>query len=140
MAENKTKATTASVTSFIAAIADAGQRDDAKALVALMKRVSGEAAKMWGPSIIGFGNRHYKYASGREGDICRIGFSPRKGQMTLYLSCELAKHAPVLARLGKHKTGKGCLYINRLADVEEPVLEELCKIALAERDQVKSSA
>jgi hypothetical protein len=134
MAGNKTVETKASVTDFVASIADDGQRADAKALIKLFAAVSGEKAKMWGPSIIGFGSRHYRYDSGCEGDICRIGFSPRKGQTVLYLSLDLSQQATVLARLGNHKTGKGCLYVKRLADVDAGVLEELARTALATRD------
>lgn len=134
-AENKTKATKADVSAFVAAIGDAGQQADAKALIKLLSHVSGEKPKMWGPSIIGFGTRHYRYESGREGDICELGFAPRKGQTVLYLSCDLSRHAEILARFGTHKTGKGCLYIKRLCDIDTLVLEELCRAALAGRQK-----
>lgn len=133
-AENKTKETKADVSAFVAALTDAGQQADAKALIKLLTQLCGERPKMWGPNIIGFGRRHYRYDSGREGDICRIGFAPRKGQTVLYLSCDLQKHAKTLARLGKHKTGKDCLYVKRLSDIDLAVLEELCAAGLAERD------
>jgi hypothetical protein len=132
-AENKTKVTKADVSAFVSAIADAGQQADAKALIKLLARITGEKPKMWGTSIIGFGTHHYRYDSGREGDICKLGFSPRKGQTVLYLSCDLARHAKILVRLGKHKTGKGCLYVKRLSDIDTDVLEELCRAALARR-------
>lgn len=124
--ENKTKATEVSVDAFIASVADADQRTDAEKIRALMERLSGEPATMWGPSIIGFGTYHYKYESGREGDMCRIGFSPRKGQTVLYLIDGFEGQSDLMARLGKHKTGKSCLYIKRLSDIDEAVLEELC--------------
>jgi hypothetical protein len=129
--ENKTKETTVSVDDFIAAVADANQRTDAQKLRALMEHLSGEPARMWGPSIIGFGSYHYKYESGREGDMCRIGFSPRKGQTVLYLIDGFEGQPELMARLGKHRTGKSCLYIKKLTDVDEAVLEELCARSLA---------
>ena len=130
-AENKTKETVASVDDYIAAVADLGQRADAEKIRALMERLSGEPARMWGPSIIGFGSYHYKYESGREGDMCRIGFSPRKGQTVLYLIDGFEGQPELMAGLGKHKTGKSCLYIKKLADINEAVLEELCARSLA---------
>jgi len=130
-AENKTKATDVSVDDFIAAVADSSQRADAENIRAMMEKLSGEPAKMWGPSIVGFGSYHYRYESGREGDMCRIGFSPRKGQTVLYLIDGFEGHSELLARLGKHKTGKSCLYIKRLADVDPAVLEQLCHRSLA---------
>ena len=124
--DNKTKATEVSVDAFIAAVADPNQRADAEKICALMERLSGEPATMWGPSIIGFGSYHYRYESGREGEMCRIGFSPRKGQTVLYLIDGFEGHAELMAKLGKHKTGKSCLYVKRLSDIDETVLEELC--------------
>jgi Domain of unknown function (DU1801) len=129
--ENKTKATEISVNGYIATVADANQRADAEKIRAMMERLSGEPAKMWGPSIIGFGSYHYKYESGREGDMCRIGFSPRKGQTVLYLIDGFEGQPELMARLGKHKTGKSCLYVKKLADVDEAVLQELCARSLA---------
>ena len=128
MAENKTKATAASVDDFLDAVADPQRRADGKALRALMTRVSGELAAMWGPSIVGFGTYHYKYESGREGDMCRIGFSPRATGLVLYGG--FLRSPELLAKLGKHKTGKGCLYVKRLADVDLDVLEEMTVVAL----------
>src|SRR3954447_6966158 len=125
MAENKTRATAASVDDFLDRIEDPQRRDDARKLRALMERVSGEPAAMWGPSIVGFGAYHYKYESGREGDMCRIGFSPRAGEFALYGG--FLRSPDLLARLGRHKTGKGCLYLKRLADVDEAVLEEMAR-------------
>jgi Domain of unknown function (DU1801) len=125
MAENKTQATSADVTAFIAGVADEAQRADAQVITAMMERLSGAEPKMWGPSIIGFGAYHYKYDSGREGTSLRIGFSPRKGQTVLYLIDGYNDRAEQLARLGKHKTGKSCLYIKRLSDIDMGVLEEM---------------
>lgn len=124
--ENKTKATEVSVDAFIDSVADANQRTDAEKIRAMMEQLSGQPATMWGSSIIGFGSYHYKYDSGREGDMCRIGFSPRKGQTVLYLIDGFEGQSDLMARLGKHKTGKSCLNIKRLSDIDEAVLEELC--------------
>jgi hypothetical protein len=129
--ELKTKATPVSVDEFIEAVADERKRADAHRLVAMMERLSGHKAKMWGPSIIGFGHYHYKYASGHEGDMARMGFSPRKGNTVLYIADGFAEHADLMAKLGKHKAGKSCLYIKRLADIDEDVLEELCVHSLS---------
>ncbi len=129
-AESKTQPTMVSVDEFIGAVADARQRADAFKIAEMMERLSGHKAKMWGPSIIGIGSYHYKYDSGREGDMCRIGFSPRKGQTVLYLVDGFEGHAELMTKLGKHKTGKSCLYIKRLSDVDEGVLEELCAESL----------
>jgi hypothetical protein len=125
MAENKTKATKASVGSFIAALTDETRRADAKALVKLMQSAAGEKPQMWGPSIIGFGSVHYRYESGREGDMPLIGFSPRKAASVLYGVACVSGAKAMLAKLGKHSTGKGCLYIKRLADVDLKVLEAM---------------
>jgi hypothetical protein len=125
MADNKTKPTKLSVAAFIDALTDPTRRADAKALVKLMQSAAGEKPKMWGPSIIGFGSYHYKYESGREGDMPVIAFSPRKAATVLYGLIGLSEAAALLARLGKHTTGKGCLYIKKLADVDQQVLEAL---------------
>lgn len=130
-AELKTKATAMRVDDFIAAVPDAAQRADAQAICAMLERLSGEPATMWGPSIIGFGRYHYRYDSGHEGEMCRIGFSPRKGQTVLYVLCGDPGEAELTARLGKHKTGKSCLYIKRLSDIDGDVLEALCARSLA---------
>jgi Domain of unknown function (DU1801) len=129
--ELKTKPTEVSVEVYIDAVADEKQRADAKKIVELMQRLTGHAPRMWGPSIIGFGTYHYKYDSGREGDMCRIGFSPRKGQTVLYITDGYDKYAPLMAKLGKHKTGRSCLYVKRLSDIDEAVLEQLCVESLA---------
>ena len=125
MAENKTKPTDASVDAFLDAVADPQRRADAKAIRALIERVSGERAEMWGPSIVGCGTYHYTYESGRQGDSCRLGFSPRASEFALYIGAGSPDAAPLLARLGKHRMGKGCLYLKRLADVDSAVLESL---------------
>jgi len=131
MTGNKTKPTSASVFSFIAALADETKRADAKALVKLMRSVTGEKPKMWGPSIIGFGSYHYVYDSGREGDMPLVAFSPRKAAIVLYGIIGLAGSKALLTKLGKHSTGKGCLYIKALADVDREVLEALIARSLA---------
>ncbi len=130
-ATNKTIATPVDPAAFIAAITDLGQQADARTLSALMIRLTGAPAVMWGPSIIGFGRYHYRYESGREGDAFRIGFAPRKGQTVLYLMDGYADHAADLALLGRHKTGKACLYIRRLADIDLAVLEAMITRSLA---------
>lgn len=122
MADNKTQPTDASVEAFVAEIADPQQREDARALIALFRDVTGHEPRMWGPSIIGFDAYHYRYALGREGDAAAAGFSPRSRELTLYLADGVDRHRDELARLGKHRTGKVCLYITRLADVDQDVL------------------
>jgi hypothetical protein len=129
--ENKTKETAVSAGDYIEAVADDAQRIDARKIAAMMERLSGHVPKMWGPSIIGFGSYHYKYDSGREGDMCRIGFSPRKGNTVLYLIGGFEERGALLSKLGKHKTGKSCLYIKRLNDVDEAVLEQFIVASLA---------
>ena len=123
--ENKTRPTGASVTAFIDAVENDTRRRDARTLLAMMKKVTGEKPKMWGPSIIGFGEYHYKYESGREGDMLNVGFSPRKANMALYVMGSIAEDDPLRDRLGKYKTGKSCLYVNKLEDVDLAVLEKL---------------
>ena len=131
MAEDaKTKPTDVSVADFIAAVPHEGRRADAEALCALMQEVTGYAPVMWGPSIIGFGAYHYRYESGREGDAPLVGFSPRKANLVLYVAPGEDRDA-MLARLGKHKTGAGCIYLNRLADVEADVIVEMAKASMA---------
>jgi hypothetical protein len=137
MAELKTKPTKASVTAFIKSMADKQTQKDCRDLVKLMKAATGASPKMWGESIVGFGNCHLKYASGRELDWFYVGFSPRKAALTLYLSCDLSQHSRLLKKLGKHKIGKGCL-IKRLADVDQEVLAELVRDSVQElRDRLK---
>ena len=131
MAELKTKPTGVAVDAFLDAVPDPQRREDAKKVRAMMERVSGHPAKMWGPSIVGFGTYHYKYESGHEGDMARIGFSPRARELVLYLLGDIPSHQVLMDRLGKYKTGKCCLYIKRLSDVDETVLEELTAETLA---------
>lgn len=133
-AENKTKPTEVGAAAYIEAVPDERQREDARKIAAMMQRLTGEEPQMWGPSIIGFGSYHYKYDSGREGDMCRIGFSPRKGQTVVYVIDGYADKDDLMARLGKHKTGQSCLYIKKLADVDEAVLEEICTRSLEYMD------
>lgn len=131
MAEIKTKPTEVTVDSFLESVPDPQRREDAKRVRAMMERISGEPARMWGPSIVGFGSYDYKYDSGHGGTMCRLGFSPRKAELVLYILTQSESQDALLARLGKHKTGKSCLYIKRLGDVDEGVLEELAADALS---------
>jgi Domain of unknown function (DU1801) len=133
MAENKTKPTGVSVDDFLDTVAIPQRREDAKKIRAMMERLTGEPARMWGPTIVGFGRYHYKYESGHGGVMCRLGFSPRKAELVLYLLTEAGgeREQAQLTRLGKHKTGKCCLYIKKLSDVDEGVLEELAADTLA---------
>ena len=126
MAENKTKPTDASVDEFLEAVEHPVRRADGKALREMMERVSGEPAVMWGPSIVGFGFYHYRYESGHEGDMPRVGFSPRSANLVLYVG-GFPEYEALLAKLGKHKSSKACLYLNKLADVDESVLEEIVR-------------
>lgn len=130
MAELKTKKTEASVDDFLNTIKDEGTRQDCFDIVKMMKQVTHAEPKMWGPSIVGFGSRIIKYASGRELDWMIIGFSPRKANLTLYIPGELEKQASLLKKLGKHTTGKGCLYIKKLTDVDTKVLKELLSLSV----------
>ncbi|MDH3549324.1 MAG: DUF1801 domain-containing protein [Gammaproteobacteria bacterium] len=125
MAENKTQATGASVAAFINSIDDKQQRADARKVAAMMRKATGKRAKMWGPSIVGYGAYHYKYASGREGDFLMTGFSPRKQALTVYVIPGFTPFEALMNKLGKYKTGKSCLYIKRLSDVDEKILEQL---------------
>src|SRR5437762_8950859 len=131
MADNKTKPTNLSVAAFIDAITDEAKRADAKTLVNLMQSMTGEKPKMWGPSIIGFGSYHYTYDSGREGDMPIIGFSPRKAATVLYIPRGFSGSETLVAKLGKYTTGKGCLYIKKLTDVDQKVLERLVAKSVA---------
>ena len=125
MAENKTKPTKAGVTAFLNSVEDRQKRADCRKVAAMMRRATGKRAKMWGSSIVGFGTYHYKYDSGREGDFILTGFSPRKQALTVYIMPGFSRYDALLKKLGKYKTGKSCLYIKRLADVDERVLERL---------------
>ena len=126
LAEIKTKENSASIDSFISSIADEQKRKDSQVILKMMEKASGEKPKMWGSSIIGFGNVRYKSpATGREVDWFKIGFSPRKVNLSLHLAVDIQKYAYELDKLGKHKTGAGCLYINKLADVDLKILEKM---------------
>jgi hypothetical protein len=127
MVELKTQKGAGDVAAFIDGIEDQRKREDAKALLALMEKVTGEKPALWGPSIVGFGDLHYKYESGREGDWFRVGFSPRKQNLTLYVTDYIKEDDPLLARLGKFTTGKACIYVKRLEDIDTAVLEDLVK-------------
>jgi hypothetical protein len=133
MAENKTKATDASVENYFSAIDDEARRKDCEALARLMTRATKQQPRMWGTSIVGFGSYHYKYESGREGESCLTGFSSRKGDISIYLVATVLGQPGVLAKLGKHKVGKGCLYLRRLEDVDLKVLERMVVDTVAER-------
>jgi hypothetical protein len=127
MAELKTKPTQASVKDFLNQIPDKERRDDCFAIAKIMEEVTGDKPKMWGPSIVGFGTFHYKYASGREGDWPVTGFSPRKKDLTLYIMMGFEKHADLMKQLGKYSNAKSCLYIKRLSDIHVPTLKKLIK-------------
>lgn len=131
MAEIKTKQTTASVEDFLNTVKDDQQRKDSFVILDMMKKASGEEPKMWGSSMIGFGTKRYKSpATGREVDWFKIGFSPRKANISLHLIFNMKEHAGALKKLGKHKTGVGCLYITKLEDVDLKVLKSLVEISL----------
>ena len=127
MAELKTKKNEASVTKFLDGVKDGKKRKDSYTILELMQQVTKADPKMWGTSMIGFGSYHYKYASGREGDWFVTGFSPRKQSLTLYIMAGISKYPDLLKKLGKFKTGKGCLYINKIEDVDIKILKELIK-------------
>lgn len=131
MAEAKTRPTQVGVVDFLRAVEPAQRREDAETVCAMLRRLTGQDPVMWGPSIVGFGRYRYKYDSGREGEMCRLGFSPRKAQLVLYVLNDRPGEAEQLARLGKHKTGQSCLYINKLADIDMTVLEDIARDALA---------
>ena len=132
MAENKTKPTDASVEAYIAAIGDAHRRSDCEFMVGLLSNVTKQAPRMWGASIVGFGTYHYKYESGREGDMCITGFASRKASISIYLVARGADQEELLGKLGKHKMGKACLYVKRLADIDTNVLQQLIADSVAE--------
>ena len=135
MAETRTKPTQVSVEDFIAAVEPASKREDGAVLDALFRKVTGMVPEMWGPSIVGYGQYHYRYASGHEGDMCRAGFSPRKARHSLYIACtckgeEDPAFTALLDRLGKYSRGNGgCLYVNKLADIDLAVLEEMIALS-----------
>ena len=138
MAENKTRPTKISVAGFIAALPDEAKRADARTLVKMMQVASGEKPAMWGPSIVGFGSVHYVYESGREGDMPLIGFSPRKPALVIYGVARTSE--ALLDKLGKHTTGKGCLYIKKLADVDVKVLEKMIAFAVKTKSKKQPKA
>lgn len=131
MAELKTKPTSDSVERFLDAL-DEARRHDCQTLVRLMSKATGAAPRMWGANIVGFGDYHYKYETGREGDWFQVGFSPRARDLTLYLLPNLDRHQALLDKLGPHKTGKSCLYVKRLSDVDGKVLEKLIAAAVTQ--------
>jgi hypothetical protein len=130
MADLKTKPTAASVEDFLNNIPEEGKRKDAFAILKLMKQVTKARPKMWGPSIVGFGEYHYMYASGREGDFFLTGFSPRKQSLTLYIMSGFTRYDVLMKKLGKYKTGKSCLYVKRLEDIDLAVLKELIALSV----------
>ena len=125
MAENKTQKTGASVEEFLASVESKTRREDGFRVLQLMQEVTGLEPEMWGPSIVGFGDYHYRYESGREGDFFLTGFSPRKQSLSLYIMAGFDAYDGLLSRLGKHRKGASCLYINKLADVDMDVLRQL---------------
>jgi hypothetical protein len=125
MNENTTKPTSESVAGFLNDIADEGCRADCLRVLDIMRRVPGAEPQLWGRGMVGFGSYHYRYESGREGDWFVTGFSPRKNHLTLYIMAGFDRYEPLMERLGRHRTGKSCLYLKRLSDVDEGVLEEL---------------
>lgn len=131
MAELKTKPTQASVTQFISKVTPEARRLDALALLKIMKRATGESPKLWGANIVGYGTCTMKYASGREVEWMLVGFSPRKPSLVIY-GAGVARYPKLMAKLGKHKTGKGCLYVTNLADVDNAVLEDLIRTSIAD--------
>jgi hypothetical protein len=135
MSENKTQITAVRPADFIATVEHPVRRKDAEVLLELFERITGWEPRMWGPAIIGFGEYHYKYDSGREGDFMRTGFSPRKANMVVYIMPGYTNFDPILARLGKYKLGKSCLYINKLDDIDLTVLEELVRAGLDDMAQ-----
>jgi hypothetical protein len=135
MAEIKTKPTGVSVDAFLDGVEHPVRRADGKAVRAMMERVTGEPAVMWGPSIVGFGSYHYRYASGHEGDMCRVGFSPRSANLVLYVG-GFPEYEALLAKLGNYRRSKACLYLNKLADVDPAVLEEIVQRSYAAAEDV----
>ncbi len=131
MAELKTRPTDASVEAFLDAVEDERKRSDARVVAGMMAEITGATGVMWGSSIVGFGSYHYRYASGREGDFLETGFSPRKRALTLYVMAGFSEYDDLLDRLGKHTTGKSCLYVKRLSDIDLDVLRELLERSVA---------
>ena len=141
MSEPKTKPTDQNVKEFLNKISDEERREDCLAIAKIMEEITGQKPKMWGPSIVGFGSYHYKYASGREGDWPIAAFSPRKKDLTVYLMVGFEKNGELMEKLGKHSTGKSCLYIKRLSDIHLPSLKKLIKTSVKEtQDYTKAQA
>lgn len=138
MAKNKTTETVASVTEFVSAVKDPVKRADSFTIIELMQSITGFEAKMWGPSIIGFGSYHYVYESGREGDMPLVGFSPRSSALVFYMSGSLENREKYLAELGKHKTEKGCIYIKKLSEINISVLKKMIEATVKQRKSVHS--
>jgi len=125
----KTTSQAKELTAFVNAIENKSRREDAQHLIELFQKITGQPPKLWPPSIIGFGEYHYKYESGREGDSINVGFSPRKSSLVLYVLGSVGADHPLMSKLGKHKTGKACLYINKLTDIDISVLEDIIKLS-----------
>jgi hypothetical protein len=140
MAELKTQRTGASVEKFIDALPDEAVRQDCLTLVDMLRRVTGAEPEMWGDSMVGFGNYHYRYASGREGDWFYLGFAPRKRELSLYILAGVERFAELLSRLGKHRTGKGCIYVKRLSDIDLDVLEQIAAASLRYLKETEAGA
>jgi hypothetical protein len=136
MAELKTKKTNASVAAFLNSIEDPQKRKDSKAIAKIMREITGEKPKMWGEGIVGYGSYHYRYASGQEGDWFLTGFSPRKQALTLYIMSGFYKEEPLLEKLGKFKTGKSCLYVKKLDDVDMTTLKQLIRRSVRKKAQM----
>jgi hypothetical protein len=136
MAELKTKQTEASVEKFLNQVADEARREDCFRIAKMMEEITGSQPKMWGASIVGFGSYHYKYASGQEGDWPITGFSPRKQDLTLYIMPGFAEHGDLMKQLGKHRTGKSCLYIKQLSDIHVPTLKKLIRASVKTMKQM----
>ena len=130
MAETKTKPTKVPVSDFIDKVDSEQVRNDCRTLIKMMKKITGSPPKMWGPSIVGFGKYHYKYASGHEGDAPLAGFSPRKGNLTVYMATDFPNRESLLKKLGKCKTSKVCIYVKKLEDIDMVVLEKIVKASL----------
>ena len=131
MAELKTQPHDGDVAAFLQAVSNDQRRADALRILEIMREITGEPGRMWGPSIVGFGSYHYRYESGREGDWFQVGFSPRKQNLSIYIMPGFDRYEALLAQLGKHKTGKSCLYVNKLADVDEAVLRRMIEQSVA---------
>lgn len=136
-ADLKTKPTAASVDAFLAAVPDEQVRKDCRVLSRIMRKATGSAPRMWGTSLVGFGSYHYRYASGREGDWPLTGFSPRKQNLTIYVMTGLEPHAALMTTLGKYKTGKACLYVKRLDDIDLPTLERIITASVGAKREAR---